>query len=761
MSNVLSYTLSLQDQITAKLQKIGITSDSALTKFGNLQLQAKKTSQLLKDMGGSVGSLREKLALLKAEKEWIPQSNIQSIRQYNTEIKNLEKEILKLDTINGSAFKRNLKDAISNLPFSDLITNPVAQAGAALFQSGKMALSFDEGMAKINTTAQLSVGGVSKLKNELITMGRDAGADLSTVPDAYEKILSQTGDVSLSTDILKSSLKGAKAGFTETEVVAGALAQSLSLIGKENASAQDVMDTFFAAKRVGAGEFKDFANNMPVLISAGKNLGLTYKTTAGIFAYMTGKGMKAEESATLMQNAFTALGKSDITKGLSKAGIKIFDKNGMMRDVGVIFQDLNKKMANMSDKKKSNFLEKVGLKDAQAKNAFSVLSSDPKKLQEALKATANAQGETDKAFENAQNPMMRITKMWSDVQAIAISTGSVLGIVLVPVLGGLSLVLGGVADAFGWFSQKIQEGNPWITGLAVVVGALTVAYYANSIAAGVAETWTKRKLITDKLSAFWTGVCTAATNLWAGATWLLNSAILTIPMAIIAVIAIIAYLIYAVDGWGAAWKHTVNGAKLLFYTFIEAIKLYFNTYLTAFMIGLNYIKLGWYEFKEAVGMGNSAENQSMIAKIHADTDARKKAIIDGAKKVRDTALKAKGEFVLAGGSLHSNGKSFSTMTGDIKKKLGFEDKGIAKPKVPGIADKGKQQGLDNSKDNSKTNDAIATGGTKNTVVNITIQEMNGVRTNILQGTKDAVDKVGSGIEDAILRTLAMASSAAS
>ncbi|MEY4903238.1 MAG: hypothetical protein RLZZ292_1053, partial [Bacteroidota bacterium] len=161
MADILSYTLSLQDQMSAKLQKIGFSSDNALTKFANLQIQSKKTSQLLKDMGGSVGSLREKLALLKAEKEWIPQSNIQDIRKYNTEIKNLEKEISKLDTINGSSFKRNLKGAISNLPFSDLITNPVAQAGAALFQSGKMALSFDEGMAKINTTAQLSVEGVS------------------------------------------------------------------------------------------------------------------------------------------------------------------------------------------------------------------------------------------------------------------------------------------------------------------------------------------------------------------------------------------------------------------------------------------------------------------------------------------------------------------------------------------------------------------------------------------------------------------------
>ncbi len=47
---------------------------------------------------------------------------------------------------------------------------------------------------------------------------------------------------------------------------------------------------------------------MPVLISAGKNLGLTYKTTAGIFAYMTGKGMKAEEKCDFDAKCFHGIG---------------------------------------------------------------------------------------------------------------------------------------------------------------------------------------------------------------------------------------------------------------------------------------------------------------------------------------------------------------------------------------------------------------------------------------------------------------------
>ena len=37
----------------------------------------------------------------------------------------------------------------------------------------------------------------------------------------------------LSTDILDKSLKGARAGFTGIDIVAGAVAQSLSAIGKE------------------------------------------------------------------------------------------------------------------------------------------------------------------------------------------------------------------------------------------------------------------------------------------------------------------------------------------------------------------------------------------------------------------------------------------------------------------------------------------------------------------------------------------------
>lgn len=764
MSNVLEYTLSLQDQISAKLQKIGITSDTALNKFGTLQLQAKKTTQFLKDMGGSVGSLREKLALLKSEKEWIPQSNLQSIRKYNTEIKNLEKEILKLDTINGSTFKRNLKGAIDNLPFSDLITNPVAQAGLALFESGKMAMSFDEGMAKINTTAQLSSGGVAKLKNDLITMGRDAGADLSAVPAGFEKILSQTNDVVLSQDILKVALKGAKAGFTDLDTVSAAVAQTLSLVGKENTNAQEVMDTLFAAKRVGAGEFKDFANYVPGLVASGQALGKGFKETAGVFAYMTGKGQSAENSAMLIQNAYTALGKKKITSGLQKSGVSVFNADGSMKQMDQIFGSLERKMKKFgkNDKAKSNYLESIGLVDAQAKQAFMVLSSGSEKLKTSLDAVKNSAGETENAFKTAQNPMMAISKMWSDLQTIGLALGDVVGIVLIPVFLVVGTVLSTAADAVMWLKTNIQEGNPWLIAFAGVVGLLALAHAWNTRETTMSWLATKRKLVTDKLAAFWAGSAAFKTGLWAAATTLLTSAIFLVPLAILAIIAVFAYLAFAFDGWGQAWKHTIAGAKLLFKAFIDSIRLWFMTYINGFMIGLNIIKLGWYKFKKAVGMGKSSENQSMIAKINADTEARQKAILDGAKKVAKSVIQSNQEFKLAAGSVKSNGKGVGDFIIAGKKKLGIGANVIAPPTTPGVDPNGSTTGDGTgAAAGAKTNEAISTGGTKNTVVNIVIKEMNGVRTNILQGSKDAIDKTSAGLEDALLRTLAMASSAAS
>ena len=424
MANTLEYIFSLQDKVSAKIGNITVTSEKMLGKFADLEKKTVSVNRTFGETGRTLGSLREKIALLQAEREWIPAENIEGIRAYNREMKKLTKEITKLESLNGGKFKKWSKEAFAAIPGSNLISNPLVAGVAALGFSGKSAMNFDEFMAQVNITAQLDETGLADLKTKLKKIAKDNKTDVLVAPIGFEKINSQLNDVDLSLSILDASLKGSKGGFTELNTVSGALAQTLSIVGKENASAQEVLDTFFAAKRVGAGEFADFARYMPNLIAGASNLGIGYKEVAGTFAYMTGKGQSAERAAVLMENAFSVLGRADVRGKMEKAGISVFDDTGKIRSVIDIFGDLQGVLSQLNDEQKSSLLEKFGIVDKEAKNAFAVLSSDVDKLKGSMNDVANSSGETDKALQYSKNSMQKATEVWESFKNVGVEVGT-------------------------------------------------------------------------------------------------------------------------------------------------------------------------------------------------------------------------------------------------------------------------------------------------------------------------------------------------
>lgn len=147
-----------------------------------------------------------------------------------------------------------------------------------------------------------------------------------------------------------------------------------------------------------------------------------------------------------------------------------------------------------------------------------------------------------------------------------------------------------------------------------------------------------------------------ATNALAMTTKFLGLTIMGTPIGwILAGIALIVgaimWLSENTTGWGEAWDHVWNAAEFMFKGFVSGISTYFNTMINGLMIGLNKIKGGWYEFKEAVGLGDSAENQQMIEQINADTNARKESIKEGIAETASYAIKAAAEMAAAVGSV--------------------------------------------------------------------------------------------------------------
>ncbi|MDQ2769372.1 MAG: phage tail tape measure protein, partial [Bacteroidota bacterium] len=334
-------------------------------------------------------------------------------------------------------FKGGVMDAANEVPGLNraisLVTNPyvaiaagVAAVGAAAFDATGRAMSFEKGMAQINTTARLGRPELDALRNQLLTMGAGSTVPLQEIPAAYNQIISAVGDSKKALDIFGPALQASQAGFTDIRTIADAVTNVLGAVGK--ATPTEALDTMFAAVRLGKGEFKDFAQYLPKVIPLANNAGIKYQEVAGAFALMTAKGQTAEQTAMLLENAMTALSKTDViygsksVKGFERSGIAIFDHQHKMRSLVDIVGDLSKKTTGLNDKQRQAFLSGLGL-DVQAASAFSQLSQNAGLLKEFVGSTTNSTGEMAEAYKRSLSPADKLTLLQQQYSKVMTDIG--------------------------------------------------------------------------------------------------------------------------------------------------------------------------------------------------------------------------------------------------------------------------------------------------------------------------------------------------
>lgn len=647
MANILEYTLSLRDQMSANLSRIGVNSDVALNKFAVLERQANEVSNTLTGMGRSVGSLKEKLALLKAEREWIPERNITTIKRYNDEIRKLEGQINRLETVSGSKTGRWFREAFSSIPFSNLLTNPLVIAGAAAGKALKLGIEQD----LQNTSFQVLLGS----------------------EEAAKKMVQDIAEYGKATPYDKMGV--------------GENAKTMLSFGIDEAK---IMPTLKAIGDIAMGD----ANKMSSLTLA--------------FSQMSSTGKLMGQDLLQMINAgFNPL-------------------NEISKKTGKSIGDLKKDM------------EKGLITTKMVEDAY-------------MSATA----EGGQFYNMAEKMGQTLGGRWAQFMDTVNEKFLIFYKVIEPVVSKLlelgSSALDATFNGLGWLVDKFKEGNPVVWGLTIALGAYTTGMI-------LATTWAK---VYSAASFVMSGALWAKVSAW----WSLNAAMYANPIgliiaAVVVLIGLIAYLVYGVTGWGKAWEHTVQGIKYMWEGFIGRFKAHWNTAVNVFMAGIDAIKLAWYKFKEAVGLGDSAENQAMIEQIQNDVKARAQSVVDGYAAANDANKKAAAEFGKAWDSLDA--KSFSEVKDGLMNKLGF-GKGISDPTgVPGAGGTvNSSLGSGNSKETSKSNQAIATGGTKHNYITINLDSLINALTIQGKDFKDGSQQMADQSTDALLRVLAMATTAGS
>lgn len=242
--------------------------------------------------------------------------------------------------------------------------------------------------------------------------------------------------------------------------------------------------------------------------------------------------------------------------------------------------------------------------------------------------------------------------------------------------------------------------------------------------------------------------------------WAFNIAVAMSPVGwivigILALITVIGLVTKYTSGWGESWSHVVNGVKLIWMAYTDYVKLSFLTVVNSLMIGINKIQIGWYKFKEAMGMGDSSQNQKMIADISNDVEMRKKSILDGYKKIAETAGQAKDEFGKVGITIDKEGikKDFA----ELKDKFnGLGQKDTSTTAYDAFVNDNKNKGTgdkDTDKSKNKGKDGIVSGGGRMTHINITIGKLQDKTEIHVSSVEKGLEKLGDKVQEILLRSV--------
>ncbi|WP_418407582.1 tape measure protein [Alistipes ihumii] len=653
MANVIEYTLSLNDRVTGKLNKINITNSKALEVWAKVEQRVNSANSTMQKCGVSLGSLRERVDALRAEREWIPASNINAIRRTNIEVKAFERQIRQLERVNGGKIKTMLSDAFNSIPFANTLTNPIVMAGMAGFKA------------------------------------LETGFEREKVQVAFDVLL--RGDTKAS-EALREEIR--QYGMI-TPYMTADLQEAAKMMLSFGIAQDKIMPNMKALGDIAMGD-KNKLNSLTLA-----------------FSQMTSAGKLSGEDLLQMINAgFNPL--SEISRKTGKS-------------IGVLKDEMSK------GKISADMVTQAFYSATQAGGQFYGMTE---------KMGQTAAGKWSTLLGLAGD---KLYQLYGIIEPLVIPAMTVLEWIIGLVGKGIDAL----ASAIGWVSEFMQKHVTVVTVLGVALGILATSMFLVTLQ--------------SKAMVLWAGIVTTAKWAWAAAQNGLNLALLACPMtwiiaAIIGLIAVIGYVCYKVQGWGTLWDGIVGFMKYSFLAFVESVKLYFNTMINGIMIGLDKIKLGWYKFKEAVGLGDSAENQAAIARINTDIENRQQAILEGAKRVADNAAKAKASL----DGIHLKWDSERSL-GDVTAKL-KTSLGIASPSLPGMSGElatntaGTGGGTSGSTTGAGAVSGIATGGQRSSTIHITLGSL--VDKLIFEGGYEGSrDDMQRELENRLIQLLQMASTA--
>lgn len=350
------------------------------------------------------------------------------------------------------------------------VTAPILADGAA---SAKMAMDFEDSMAKVSTIADATEVPMDEMQKAILNLSNQTGISSEEIAqNIYDSISAgqKTGDA---VNFVSNSTKLAKAGFADAGAALDVLTTIMNAYGLKASEVTNVSDMLIQTQNLGKTTVADLASSMGKVIPTANAYGVSLDELCAGYAIMTANGVATAESTTYMNGMLNELGKSGTTvsETLKEKTGKTFKE---LMDSGMSLSDVLKIISDAATENNKSFGDMWSSSEA-GKAGMILLGDSAENFNGVLEQMQNSAGATNTAFEKLDTNSTKIKKATNELKNDAIDLGTTLMEELAPIIENIAEKISEFTEWFNGLSESEKQTIIQIGLIVAAIGPLLIA----------------------------------------------------------------------------------------------------------------------------------------------------------------------------------------------------------------------------------------------------------------------------------------------
>ena len=351
------------------------------------------------------------------------------------------------------------------------VTVPLIGVGVAV---GKMALDFDQNMAKVAAAAGTTMSSTDAdfmlMKNAATEMGRTTLFSSKEAADGLYEFVSAGFSAKQSAEQLPTAIRFAEAAQIGLGDATQFSSEMLHQWSGKGYDLQKIMDIVSVSVQKSQAHFTDFTHNVEMSSQFANVAGVSFENLAAAMMVMADRGVPAARAGFNLRQAFSQMIKpsQQAQEILDQLGLSYWTAEGKMKNFPQILSEIRKATVGMTDEQKTNTLQT--LFNVRAGTAMlSLLQGTDEEYQRYTDIVNNASGAT------LEMALTMEKSNWGKFKiAINALTESLrkLGEQLLPIIIPKFVTL--VKKIEEW-SDKFNNLSPYVKNIIIDVGLLVAA----------------------------------------------------------------------------------------------------------------------------------------------------------------------------------------------------------------------------------------------------------------------------------------------